>query len=187
MYSLAVYPLRIVSDVDTSLAFLGLVEARPGHGYELKQRYDEYFGASKPLAFGQVYSTLARLARDGLIEMAGIEDGDGPARKHYRGLPDGRARVLDWLRSTDVEANAARSNLFAKIVIALLIDEDAPHIIDLQRSALLSVMRELTRAKRGAELLDLLAYDQSLLRVEADLRWIDLAEARLADVKESLS
>lgn len=173
--------------MDTSLAFLGLVEARPGHGYELKQRYDEYFGAAKPLAFGQVYSTLARLVRDGLIEMSGVEDGDGPSRKQYRGLPDGRTRVLEWLMTTDAESATVRSNLFAKVVIALLLDEDAARILNGQRSALLQVMRSLTAAKRDAALLDVLAYDQSLFRVEADLRWIDVAEARLADAKETLA
>lgn len=173
--------------VDTSLAFLGLVEAQPGHGYELKQRYDEYFGDAKPLAFGQVYKTLARLARDGLIEMAGMEDGSGPSRKHYRGLPDGRKRVIEWLMTPDAEENASRTNLYAKVVIALLLGEDATRILNAQRSALLDTMRTLTRAKQSAPLLDVLAHDQALLRTEADLRWIDLAEARLNDVKETLS
>lgn len=173
--------------MDTSLAFLGLVEAQPGHGYELKQRYDEYFGDVKPLAFGQVYSMLSRLTRDGLIEMSGLEDGDGPARKQYRGLPDGRKRVVEWLMTPDTDEHAARSNLFAKVVIGLLLDEDATRILNAHRSALLDVMRHLTRAKQGAPLLDILAHDQALLRTEADLRWIDLADARLKEVKDNLS
>lgn len=173
--------------METSLAFLGLVEAREGHGYELKRRYDELFGQEKPLAFGQVYATLARLVRDGLIEMAGVEDGAGPARKQYRGLPEGRARVLEWLVSPDVDTSASRTNLFAKVVIALLLGEDAGRVLDIQRSALLAQMRALTKAKRDAVLLAVLAYDQALLHAEADLQWIDLAEARLNEVKEALS
>lgn len=174
-------------NVDTSLAFLGLVEARPGHGYELKQWHDEHFGAAKPLAYGQVYAMLSRLARDGLIEMVGVENGSGPSRKQFRGLPGGRKRVIAWLMTTDAAASASRTNLFAKVVIALLLGEDATRILNAQRSALLDVMRQLTRAKQGAALLDVLAYDHALLRVKADLRWVDLAEARLTDVKEPRS
>jgi DNA-binding PadR family transcriptional regulator len=176
-----------VLGVDTSLAFLGLVEARPGHGYELKQLYDEHFGAAKPLAYGQVYAMLARFARDHLVEMVGVEDGSGPSRKQYRGLPEGRKRVIEWLATTDADASVSRTNLFAKVVIALLLDEDAARILNAQRSALLDAMRQLTQAKQNAALLDVLAYDHALLRAEADIRWIDLAEARLKDVKESLS
>jgi DNA-binding PadR family transcriptional regulator len=173
--------------VDTSSAFLGLVEARPGHGYELKQLYDEHFGGAKPLAYGQVYAMLARFARDDLVEMVGVEDGSGPSRKQYRCLPEGRKRVIEWLATPDADASASRTNLFAKVVIALLLDEDAARILNTQRSALLDAMRHLTRAKQNAALLDVLAYDHALLRVEADIRWIDLAEARLKNVRESLS
>ncbi|KAA9130226.1 PadR family transcriptional regulator [Microbacterium caowuchunii] len=173
--------------MDTSLAFLGLVEARPGHGYELKQLYDEHFGDAKPLAYGQVYAMLARFARDDLIEMVGVEDGSGPSRKQYRGLPEGRKRVIEWLMTTDEDATVSRTNLFAKVVVALLLDEDVTRILNAQRSALLNEMRQLTRAKRDAGLLDVLAHDHALLRVEADIRWIDLAEARLTNLKETLS
>ena len=169
------------------MAFLGLVEARPGHGYELKQLYDEYFGGAKPLAYGQVYAMLARFARDDLVEMVGVEDGSGPSRKQYRVLPEGRKRVIEWLTTTDADANASRTNLFAKVVIALLLDEDAARVLNAQRSALLDAMRQLTRAKQNAALLDVLAYDHALLRVEADIRWIDIAEARLKNVKGILS
>lgn len=169
------------------MAFLGLVEAAPGYGYEFKQRYDEHFGASKPLAFGQVYAMLSRFSRDGLVEMTGTEEGGGPAKKLYRGLPEGRARVIEWLMSADAESSMSRTNLFAKVVIALLMGEDAARILNSQRGALLNAMREITRAKQGAPLIDVLAYDHALLRVEADIRWIDLAEARLNDVKETLS
>lgn len=173
--------------MDTSLAFLGLVEARPGYGYELKQRYDEHFGGAKPLAYGQVYAMLARFARDELVEMVGVEDGSGPSRKQYRGLPEGRKRVIDWLMTTDEDASVSRTNLFAKVVTALLLDEDATRVLNAQRSALLNAMRQLTKAKQNAALLDLLAYDHALLRIEADIRWIDLAEARLTNAKETLS
>ena len=65
------------------IALLGLLEREPSHGYDLKRDYDAYFGRDKPLPFGQVYSTLARLARDGKVIAADAEPGAGPDRKRY--------------------------------------------------------------------------------------------------------
>ena len=62
---------------------LGLLESRPRHGYDLKRAYDERFGRDRPLAYGQVYSTLSRLLKNGLVEVDGVEPGDGPERKRY--------------------------------------------------------------------------------------------------------
>ncbi len=172
--------------MDTSLAVLGLIEAEPGHGYDLKHRYDEVFGASRPLAFGQVYTTLARLLRDGLVEMQGAEAGAGPDRKRYRILPAGRDRVREWFGSADAASPNLTTNLFAKTVLALLLEEDADEVLDIQRRRHLEEMRELTRRKTDAPLLEVLLVDHALFQIEADLRWIDLASARLRDMKESL-
>ena len=65
------------------LTLLGLLEREPSHGYDLKRDYDAYFGRGKPLPFGQVYSTLGRLARDGKVVVGEIEPGEGPDRKRY--------------------------------------------------------------------------------------------------------
>jgi DNA-binding PadR family transcriptional regulator len=61
-------------------ALLGLLEEGPQHGYELKHRYDANFPGVRPLPFGQVYATLARLHRDGLVDIAAVESGAGPDR-----------------------------------------------------------------------------------------------------------
>ena len=63
--------------------FLGLLESQPRHGYDLKRAYDERFGHDRPLHYGQVYSTLARLLKNGLVEVDGVEPGEGPERKRY--------------------------------------------------------------------------------------------------------
>ena len=65
------------------LTLLSLLEREPSHGYDLKRDYDAYFGRGKPLPFGQVYATLARLARDGKVLAADTEPGAGPDRKRY--------------------------------------------------------------------------------------------------------
>ena len=64
-YAVRVYTQRIVLDMESRLTLLGLLSAGPGHGYDLKRSWDHWFAASKPLAYGQVYATLARLVRDG--------------------------------------------------------------------------------------------------------------------------
>ena len=76
--TLRVYTACIVAAMDTRLTLLGLLGAGPGYGYDLKTNWDHWFARTKPLAFGQVYSTLARLLRDGLIVQLGAEAGAGP-------------------------------------------------------------------------------------------------------------
>ena len=72
--------------------FLGLLEAGPRHGYDLKRAYDERFGTDRPLHYGQVYSTLSRLLKNGLVEVDGVEPGGGPERKRYAITDAGRHR-----------------------------------------------------------------------------------------------
>ena len=72
-YIVGVYTQRIVAGMESRLTLLGLLSAGPGHGYDLKRSWDHWFAASKPLAYGQVYATLARLVRDGLITQVETE------------------------------------------------------------------------------------------------------------------
>lgn len=169
--------------MDTKHALLGLVGAGTGYGYDLKHNYDRWFQASKPLAFGQVYATLARLLRDGLIAATGVAAGAGPERKHYEITPAGRAAVTEWMFQPIATATFLRPDLFAKTVIALLLNEDADRLLDAQRSAHRAEMRELTRRKQGADLHTVLLADHALFHLEADLRWIDLTAARLAELR----
>ena len=77
--------------------FLGLLEEQPRHGYDLKRAYDERFGRDRPLQYGQVYSTLARLLKRGFVEVDGVEPGGGPERKRYAITDAGVADVERWL------------------------------------------------------------------------------------------
>src|SRR3954466_7173436 len=76
--------------------FLGLLEEHPRHGYDLKRAYDERFGRDRPLQYGQVYSTLARLLKRGYVEVDGVEPGAGPERKPYAITDARRADVDRW-------------------------------------------------------------------------------------------
>lgn len=172
--------------MDKSLALLGLLSVKPSYGYDLKQTYDRYFGSQKPLAFGQVYATLARHTRDALIVTQGEEPGGGPDRKRYEILPAGRRNLEQWLFTPDVPSQTMQSNLFAKTVVALLVDDDANRLLDLQRAQHMARMRELTRAKESANVLAIVMLDHALFHIEADLRWIETTSARLTEMKESL-
>lgn len=173
--------------MNNALTLLGLLSVEPSYGYDLKHSYDRYFGSAKPLAFGQVYATLARLIRDGFIAALGEEAGGGPDRKRYQVLPAGRKRLEEWMFTPDVPSDTLQSNLFAKTVVALLVDDDAERLLDLQRAQHMARMRGLTRAKQSAELMEVLMLDHALFHIEADLRWIDMTGARLTELKASLA
>lgn len=173
--------------MNNSLTLLGLLGVKPSYGYDLKHSYDRYFGSQKPLAFGQVYATLARLIRDELIAALGEESGAGPDRKRYEILPAGQRRLEQWMFTPDVPSETLQSNLFAKTVVALLVDKDAERLLDVQRAQHMARMRELTRAKLSADLMTVLMLDHALFHIEADLRWIDMTSARLTELKASLA
>ena len=168
------------------LTLLGLLEREPSHGYELKRDYDAYFGRGRPLPFGQVYATLGRLARDGKVMAADVEPGAGPDRKRYAITELGVREVEAWL-AEPVEAEPhLQTVLFAKVVLALMLERPAERYLDSQRAAHLQRMRELTEIKRTGSLVDALLADHGLFHLEADLRWIDVTAARLQVLTETV-
>ncbi|MFJ6456590.1 PadR family transcriptional regulator [Paenarthrobacter sp. NPDC091669] len=172
--------------MDNTQTLLGLIAAGPSHGYDLKSSYDRFFGSKKPLAYGQVYTTLSRLQRDDLIVALGHESGGGPERKLYQITSSGRDRVSQWLFTPDVPATWLQSNLFAKTVVALLLGDDANRLLDLQRAEHMEQLRQMTQAKRNADLMNVLLLDHALFQIEANLRWMDLTEARLAELRSEV-
>jgi DNA-binding PadR family transcriptional regulator len=160
-------------------AFLGLLESNPRHGYELKRAYDERFGRVRPLAFGQVYATLSRLLKNGLVEVDAVEPGDGPERKRYAITDAGVTDVQQWLSTPERPDLYLQSTLYTKVVLALLTGRPAADLLDTQRAEHLSLMRELTRRQAREDLAGQLVADHALFHLEADLRWLELAAARL--------
>lgn len=160
------------------MALLAFLDGGPTHGFALKRRYDELLGQGRELKYGQVYSTLARLERDGLAGGVGIEAGEGADRKVYAITPDGAGELDAWL-STPHLPSGRPSELFTKVVLALVAGRSAADVLDGQRAAYLARMRELTAARRAGDLVDRLAGDYEIAHLDADLRWIELAGARL--------
>jgi DNA-binding PadR family transcriptional regulator len=169
----------MLAGMSVPLTLLGLLEREPSHGYDLKRDYDEFFGRGRPLPFGQVYATLGRLARDGKVVMDEVSPGDGPERKRYVITATGATEVDAWLtQPVDAEPHL-QTILFAKVVLALMLDRPAEQYLDAQRARHLDRMRELTDLKRTGGLVDSLLADHGLFHLEADLRWIDTTSARL--------
>ena len=169
------------------MALLGLLDRRPSHGYDLKRDYDTYFGRGRPLPFGQVYQTLARLARDGRAIAGSAEPGGGPDRKRYTITETGRSDVEVWLSEPIPPEPYLQTDLFVKVVLSLMLGRPAEGYLDAQRGAHLRRMRELTELKQRGNLVDALLADHGLFHLEADLRWIDLTEARLAALAQEVA
>lgn len=166
---------------------LGLLEPRHQHGYELRQAYDRRFRAERPIRSGQVYSTLTRLERDGLIDPVGDEPGNGPERRLLAITTSGVAELERWLHQPEAIDLHLRSALYMKVVLALSSGRAAQAVLDRQREEHLAVMQQLTRDKARADLPATVQIDFQLFHIEADLRWIDLTADRLARLGEELT
>ncbi len=166
---------------------LGLLEPAPSHGYELKREYDQLFGDGKPLSFGQLYGTLARLERDGHIAVHGAEPGGGPERKRYMITTNGVAHLEAWLTQPEKPDPTLQAVLFVKVVLAVLSDRPAAEYLDRQRASHLERMRELTAMRKAGPLSRTLLADFGLYHLEADLRWIDITAARLEQLRKEIT
>ncbi|MFS0703955.1 PadR family transcriptional regulator [Cellulomonas sp. 179-A 9B4 NHS] len=161
------------------MAMLAFLDDHPAHGFALKQRYDALLGHERELRTGQVYSTLARLERDGLARGVEIAKGEGPDRRVYAITEQGVAELDHWLRAPHT-VPARPGELFTRVVLAFACGRAADAILADQRTAHLRRMRELTAARHDGDLVDRLAGDYEIAHLEADLRWIETAGARLA-------
>jgi len=169
------------------MALLGLLDREPSHGYELKRDYDAYLSRGRPLPFGQVYATLARLARDGKAVAGDVEPGSGPERRRYFITEEGRHEVEAWLAEPVPAEPYLQTDLFVKVTLSLMLGRRAEEYLDTQRASHLRRMRELTEVKQRGTPIDALLADHGLFHLEADLRWIDLTVARLSALREEVA
>jgi DNA-binding PadR family transcriptional regulator len=162
---------------------LALLEREPMYGYQLKNEFEASTGSTWPLNIGQVYTTLSRLERDGLVEPAGEPDEDG--RVIYRLADAGHTELTDWF-ATPVAANdRPRDELAIKVSLALTTPGvDVHQVVQRQRTATIRHLQELTRLKADANEQNdtawLLVLDAMIFRAEAEVRWLDHSETRLA-------
>ncbi len=171
--------------MSTRHILLGLLAGGPSHGYDLKRRHDERFPQARPLAYGQVYTTLQRLVRDGLAEVDGTGSDGGPERTLYRSTEEGARELTGWTGEITPPAPFVTNEIFAKVVCAILASADPADpagYLDAQRAAHMARMRELTAVKTApdADLATVLSADYALNHLDADLRWMTTTAARLA-------
>ncbi len=159
---------------------LALLERGPAYGYQLRSDFESSTGATWPLNIGQVYTTLARLERDGLVRGAGADD-DG--RVIYAITDAGRGEVARWFVTPVQRADRPRDELAIKLAMAITTpDVDVPRVVQTQRTATLRSLQDLTRLKAGAAEADLawlLVVESMIFQAEAEVRWLDHCEARV--------
>ncbi len=162
-------------------AMLALLSEGPKYGLQLREEFEGRTGEVWPLNVGQVYTTLQRLERDGLVESDGSGE-DGP-HKAFRITSDGARELAGWLRTPPDLSSPPRDELVMKVLIALRVPGTDPHeVIQAHRRYLVQLMQEWTRVKDDEADRDLglaLAVDAELFRLDSVVRWLDVADARL--------
>lgn len=165
---------------------LALLERGPRYGSQLRTEFESHTGATWPLNIGQVYTTLARLERDGLIEPAGERDGK---QQSYAITETGRQDLAQWYARPVDRTQPARDELAIKLAMAVGSSRaDVAAIIQAQRRHTLKAMQDYTRLKARAladlsgereDVAWLLVLEQLIFHAEAEARWLDHCEARL--------
>jgi DNA-binding PadR family transcriptional regulator len=162
-------------------ALLGLLSEGPKYGLQLRQEFESRTGEVWPLNVGQVYTTLQRLERDGLVESDGT--GDDERQKGFRITPAGEEELATWLRTPVELSSPPRDELVIKVLVALQVPGvEARDVIQVHRRYLVELMQQWTRIKEDEARYDLslaLVVDAELFRLDSVIRWLDSADARL--------
>jgi DNA-binding PadR family transcriptional regulator len=161
-------------------ALLALLSEAPKYGMRLQGEFESRTGEVWPLNVGQVYTTLQRLERDGLVETDA--EGERP-QKRYRITAAGAQELADWLRTPPDLVPPPRDELVIKVLVALQVPGiDVHAILQVHRRHAIEVMQRYTRVKADAAEDDValaLVADAELFRLEAIVRWLDAADVRL--------
>jgi DNA-binding PadR family transcriptional regulator len=169
-------------------ALLALLSDGPKYGLQLRHEFEARTGEVWPLNVGQVYTTLQRLERDGLVESDGADDGP---QKGYVITPDGSRELTGWLETPPAVDQPPRDELLIKVLVAVQVPGvDVHEVIQVHRRHLIELMQRYTGVKADAPEADVavaLVVDAELFRLEAAVRWLDSADARLHRSPLSLS
>ncbi len=170
-------------------AVLGLLAQRPRHGYELRAAFEAVAGGEEnwDVKPAQIYTTLTRMAKSGLVAEQAIEQDGGPEKRIYALTVEGEKTLQDWFNE-GTRPEHQRDEFFLKLMLGLLSGAADPYrLIHTQRSYLYQELHAITAQRAGIdpgrELAKILLLDKAAMRLEADLRWLDLTEARLDEVK----
>jgi DNA-binding PadR family transcriptional regulator len=163
-------------------ALLALLSEKPKYGLRLQNEFEARTGEVWPLNVGQVYTTLQRLERDGLVEADG-EDERQQKQKRYRITSAGAQELAEWLRTPPDLVPPPRDELVIKVLVALQVPGiDVHELLQVHRRHVIEVMQRYTRIKAEAAQEDVplaLVADAELFRLEGIVRWLDAADVRL--------
>lgn len=171
---------------------LALLERGPRYGSQLRTEFESRTGSTWPLNVGQVYTTLSRLERDGLVVQ---DDEDDQGHALYAITDDGRAELRSWFETPVDRSNPPRDELAIKLAMAVgAPGVDIRAVIQSQRHHTVKAMQDYTRLKAQAlieapanrdEVAWLLVLEQLIFQAEAEARWLDHCESRLVRLAEA--
>jgi DNA-binding PadR family transcriptional regulator len=157
---------------------LALLERGPRYGYQLRAEFEDSTGGTWPLNIGQVYTTLNRLERDGLVRPLPENEG---GQRPYEITDLGRAELTLWFATPLARSDRPRDELSIKLALAITTPGvDVRQVVQTQRTATMRALQEYTRLKRDdADLPWRLVLDAMIYQSEAELRWLDHCESAL--------
>jgi DNA-binding PadR family transcriptional regulator len=166
-------------------SLLAILNQGPCYGYQLRSEFDRRTGSSWPLNVGQIYNTLDRLERDGLVAKT---DTDSAGHVYYAITDAGSTAVTGWLGSAVTRSRTTRDELAIKLAVAVTLpDVNLAEIIRVQRTASLRALDDLNathdamgEAETAADLAGLVVISAQIFATEAEVRWLDETQARLA-------
>jgi DNA-binding PadR family transcriptional regulator len=164
---------------------LALLERGPMYGYQLRAAFEESTGATWPLNIGQVYTTLSRLERDGLVRPLPENEG---GQRPYELTDLGRGEITVWFATPISRTDRPRDELAIKLALALTTPGvDVQAVVQTQRTATIQTLQELTRLKarsdKPSDMSWRLILDAMVFQAEAEVRWLDHCEASLVRYK----
>ena len=171
-------------------AVLGLLAQHPRHGYELRAAFTAVVGGEEnwDVKPAQIYTTLARLEKGGLVVENAVAQDAGPEKRVYAITPAGRKILREWF-ACGIELEHQRDEFFMKLMIGFVSGVADPYkLIQTQRTHLYQDLHAITaqrsRADPKKELANILLLDKVVMHLEADLRWLDITEARLDEIRK---
>ncbi|MBD8010951.1 PadR family transcriptional regulator [Microbacterium sp. Re1] len=164
-------------------SLLAILDQGPCYGYQLRSEFDRRTGSTWPLNVGQIYNTLERLERDGLVARGAVDE---HGHVYWEITPAGRAEVRTWLDRPVERGHGTRDELAVKLAVAVTLPGvDVARVIRHQRTASLARLTRLNDARQSADgpeqLSRSLVADSVIFAAEAELRWLDHIEQRLSE------
>jgi DNA-binding PadR family transcriptional regulator len=174
--------------MSVKFTLLALLHQRPMHGYELGKQFSSIIEADWDVKPGQIASTLARMKDGGLVDYEIAESSDAPDRKVYSITDEGRADLELWYRTPEVRDYRLSDTFYIKLVLSILGGPVPPEqVLAAQRRELYQQLHNVTdmlrKSNARTQLPWVLLLESATMHLEADLRWIEMCEAHLPDLK----